>query len=85
MQYETLSVVSIVVICYLIGVAVQAMNLSEKLIPVVVGAAGIVLGLLSLHTGLAGFPASEPVGASAVGAASALVSLKILRHFKDDA
>lgn len=74
MEFGIATVAAIVVLCYLVGIGVKATKLDNKWIPVIVGAAGIALGLLGLYTGMVDFPAADPITAAAVGAASGLAS-----------
>ena len=74
MEFGIATVAAIVVLCYLVGLGVKATKLDNKWIPVIVGASGIALGLLGLYTGMADFPAADPITAAAVGAASGLAS-----------
>ena len=76
------TVVAITVLCYLAGQAIKATKLDNKWIPVIVGVVGIVLGLVALYTGMADFPAADPITAAAVGAASGLASTGINQAIK---
>lgn len=65
---------AIVVIAYLIGAGCKAIDkIPDKLIPVIVGAAGGVLGVVGMYT-MSGFPAQDVLNALAVGIASGLAS-----------
>ena len=68
------TVLSIVIICYLVGVACKnAMGLDNKYIPVIVGAVGGILGVVGMSV-IPGYPANNLMDALAVGIASGLAS-----------
>lgn len=67
------SVVGITVICYLVGMIAKATALDNKWIPVVVGIAGAILGVVGMHV-IADFPATDIINALAVGIVSGLAS-----------
>ena len=75
----------ITVICYLIGEIVRASGLDNKWIPIIVGAAGGVLGVAGMYL-IADFPAQDYMTAVAVGIVSGLAATGIdqigkqLRH-----
>lgn len=79
---------AIVVIAYLVGVACKAIDkVPDKLIPVIVGATGGVLGVVGMYT-MSGFPASDVLNALAVGIASGLASTgvnQIVKQLKQEA
>ena len=66
-------VAAITVICYLIGQGVKASGLDNKLIPVIVGACGGVLGVAGMFL-MADFPAGDVLTAAAVGIVSGLAA-----------
>ena len=68
------TVVAISVICYLVGMIVKATPLDNKWIPCIVGVVGIILGIVGMYVGIPDFPATDPITAAAVGAASGLAS-----------
>ena len=68
------TVVAITVLCYLAGQAIKATKLDNKWIPVIVGVVGVALGLAALYIGMVVFPATDPITAAAVGAASGLAA-----------
>lgn len=73
---ETLIVTipAIIVICYLIGVGAKAIpGISDNLIPVIVGVAGGVLGVIGMRT-IPDFPAKDILNVIAIGIASGLAS-----------
>ena len=73
-MFGIVNVVAITMICYLVGMGVKASALDDKFIPVIVGAAGGVLGALAFCTGMPDFPATDVITAIAVGISSGLAS-----------
>lgn len=67
------SVVGITVICYLIGMIAKAVPMDNKWIPVVVGVAGAILGVVGMKV-IPDFPATDIINALAVGIVSGLAS-----------
>ncbi|MBQ3010532.1 MAG: phage holin family protein [Oscillospiraceae bacterium] len=68
------TVVAITVISYLLGEAVKLIPAVEhKIIPVICGSAGGVLGILAMHI-MPAFPAQDYLTAAAVGIASGLAA-----------
>lgn len=67
------SVIGITVICYLIGMVAKATTIDNKWIPVIVGAAGAILGVAGMYV-IADFPATDVINALAVGIVSGLAS-----------
>lgn len=74
MDFGTANVVAITVIVYIIGLGIRATKLDNKWIPVICGAAGVLLGIAALYLGVPDFPASDPMTAAAVGGASGLAA-----------
>nr|DAF13580.1 MAG TPA: holin [Caudoviricetes sp.] len=70
------SVAVITVICYLIGQVVKASGIDNKWIPIVVGVAGGVLGVVGMHL-MPDFPAQDYLTAVAVGIVSGLAATGI--------
>ena len=77
MDFGIATVVAITVMCYIVGLIVRATGLDNKWIPVTCGVAGMALGIAALYMGMPDFPASDPVTAAAVGAASGLAATGI--------
>ena len=76
-------VAAITVICYLAGLAAKlAPAISDRVIPVVCGVCGLGIGLLWYFCGWAGFPASDPVTAAAVGIVSGLAATGVNQAVK---
>ena len=76
------TVVSIVVVCYLIGVACKVIPaIKDEHIPVVVGTAGGVLGVVGMYV-IPDFPAQDVLNAVAVGIASGFASTGIHQTYK---
>lgn len=69
--------ISIAGLCYLLGMAIKASKVPDERIPVIVGVAGAVLGIVCLYAGVADFPASDPINAAFVGAVSGLASVGV--------
>lgn len=68
------TVVAIVVICYLIGMAVKATEkIKDNYIPVIVGIVGGILGVVGMYI-MPEFPATDILNAIAVGIVSGLAS-----------
>lgn len=74
-------VMAITVICYLVGLAVKAMPVNDKWIPVIVGSCGAALGAIALYI-MPDFPATELLTAVAVGIVSGLASTGINQVYK---
>lgn len=67
------SVAAITVICYLVGEGVKVSGLGSKFIPVIVGVAGGVLGVIGYKI-MPDFPAADILTAVAVGIVSGLAA-----------
>ena len=74
MDFGIATVIPIVVICYLIGMAVKATPLNNKWIPVIVGACGGIIGAIALYIHMPDFPVTDIISAIAVGIASGLAA-----------
>ena len=86
MDFGIATVVAITVIVYIVGLIVKATRLDNKWIPVICGLSGIVLGIAALYIGVPDFPATDPLTAAAVGAASGLAATgadQIVKKLKD--
>ncbi len=70
----TATVISITILCYIIGYAVKCSGVDNKWIPLACGLSGAALGILALYTGMVDFPAQDPITAAAIGAASGLAA-----------
>lgn len=76
------TVVSIVVITYLIGLASKAIpNVKDNYIPIIVGVAGGILGVVGMYV-IADFPANDVLNAIAVGIVSGLASTGVNQIYK---
>ena len=75
------SVAVITVICFLVGQAVKVTGLDNKYIPVIVGAAGGVLGVVGMLV-MPDFPATDYLTAVAVGIVSGLAATGINQVYK---
>ena len=73
-QFGMATVVVITVIAYLVGEAVKLIPVVEnKVIPVICGAVGGVLGIVAMHI-MPEFPATDYLTAAAVGIVSGLAA-----------
>lgn len=76
------TVVAIVVICYLIGIACKAIGaIHDELIPVIVGVAGGALGVVGMYV-MPDFPAQDVLNAIAIGVSSGLASTGVNQVYK---
>lgn len=76
------TVVSIVVITYLIGLAAKAVpSVKDNYIPIIVGVAGGILGVVGMYV-IADFPANDVLNAIAVGIVSGLASTGVNQIYK---
>lgn len=76
------TVVSIVVITYLIGLAAKSIpNVKDNYIPIIVGVAGGILGVVGMYV-IADFPANDVLNAIAVGIVSGLASTGVNQIYK---
>ena len=77
------SVAAITVICFLVGLVVKLTPWdNDRLIPVVCGLSGAVLGLLWFFCGFPDYPAGDPITAFAVGAVSGLAATGVNQVYK---
>lgn len=74
MPFEFATVMAITVLCYLAGAGVKVSKIENKWIPIICGVVGLVLGIAGLYISIPDFPASDPISAAAVGAASGLAA-----------
>lgn len=70
------SVAAITVICYLIGMGVKASSLDNKWIPIIMGVAGLVLGIVGMFI-MPEFPGSDYITAAAIGIVSGFAATGI--------
>lgn len=76
------TVITIVVICYLIGLAAKTIPaVKDNYIPVIVGAFGGILGVLGMYV-IPDFPAQDILNAIAVGIVSGLSSTGVNQVYK---
>lgn len=76
------TVVAIVVITYLIGLAAKAIPwLKDNYIPIIVGVTGGILGVVGMYV-IPDFPAADVLNAIAVGIVSGLSSTGVNQIFK---
>lgn len=81
MSMDVVPVVSITVVCYLIGALVKATGKADKWIPCIVGFAGAALGLAAWMT-IPAFPADTWLTALEIGIASGLASTGVNQIYK---
>lgn len=83
MEMNTMTtVVSIVIITYLIGMAAKtAPFIKDEHIPVIVGLAGGILGVVGMYV-IPDFPAQDILNAIAVGISSGLASTGVNQIYK---
>lgn len=70
------SVAAITVICYLIGMGVKASGLDNKWIPIIMGVAGLMLGIVGMFI-MPEFPCSDYITAAAIGIVSGFAATGI--------
>lgn len=76
------TVLAIVVICYLIGLAIKAIpTVKDEWIPVIVGVSGGILGAVGMFV-IPDFPANDVMNATAVGIVSGLASTGVNQAYK---
>lgn len=76
------TVLPIVVICYLIGLGCkQCEKIEDKAIPVIVGIAGGILAIPAMHV-MQNFPAEDIITAISVGIMSGLASTGVNQIYK---
>ena len=75
------SVVGITVICGLVGMIAKAAPIANKWIPIIVGIAGAILGVVGMNV-IPDFPATDIINALAVGIVSGLASTGANQIFK---
>lgn len=70
MDFGIASVAAITAIAYLLGMAVKATEAADKWIPIICGAAGLILGVVAWAMDVPDFPAHDWLNAAAVGIVS---------------
>lgn len=69
------SVMAITVICYLVGAITKAIpNVKDEIIPIVVGIAGGIIGVIAMTVAPDIIPATNYIDAIAIGVVSGLAS-----------
>jgi len=82
MNIDTIPVVAIVVICYIVGLIVKSIDkIDDKWIPCIVGIVGAVIGVAAWAT-ISGFPADNWLTAIEIGIASGLASTGVNQIYK---
>lgn len=75
------TVPAIVILCLLIGYGVKVSPLGDEYIPLIVGVAGGVIGLIAYHI-MPDFPGQDPIWAVAIGVASGLAATGVHQAYK---
>ena len=76
------TVLAIVVIAYLVGLACKAVNgVKDEIIPVIVGITGGILGVVGMYA-MPNFPANDILNAIAIGIVSGLASTGVNQIYK---
>ncbi len=76
------TVIAIVVIAYLVGLAAKLIpGIDDRVIPVIVGAVGAVLGVVGMYC-MPDFPAHDVLNAIAIGIVSGLSSTGVNQIYK---
>lgn len=79
---QTGTVLAIVVITYLIGLGAKNLSaVNDKVIPVIVGACGGILGVVGMYA-MPDFPAHDILNAIAIGIVSGLASTGVNQVWK---
>ena len=79
------TVLAIVVITYLIGLGAKQISVvKDEMIPVIVGVAGGLLGILGMYV-MPDFPANDILNAIAIGIVSGLASTGVNQIYKQAA
>ena len=78
---EVATVVSIVIICYLVGIAIKLSPLDDKWIPLIVGVAGGILGVVGMRV-IPNYPADNIMDAIAVGIVSGFAATGVDQAFR---
>lgn len=79
---QTGTVLAIVVITYLIGLAAKSIpNVPDNIIPVIVGLCGGILGVVGMHV-MPEFPANDILNAISIGIVSGLASTGVNQIYK---
>ena len=79
------TVLAIVVITYLIGLGAKQISvIKDEMIPVIVGVAGGLLGILGMYV-MPDFPANDILNAIAIGIVSGLASTGVNQIYKQAA
>lgn len=69
------SVVAITIICYLVGLVCKSIpNIKNEIIPITVGVAGFILGIVAMYVAPELVPATNVIEAGAIGIVSGLAS-----------
>lgn len=80
-SFDVVTVGSIIVLCYLVGLLVKTSGIDNKWIPVSCGISGMFFGIIAMVV-MPDFPASDYITAAAIGAASGLSATGINQAIK---
>lgn len=75
------SVAAITILCYLVATAIKATKLNNKWLPVICGAAGAILGAVSMYI-MPDYPAEDIITAIAVGIVSGFAATGVDQALK---
>ena len=75
-EFGIAAIPAITVICYLIGMACKASNLSNTWIPTIMGVSGAVLGVTAMFV-MPDFPGTDYITSVAIGAISGFAATGI--------
>ena len=81
MDFGMASVAAITVIAYIVGMAARASRVDNKWIPIICGASGAILGVVSMFI-MPEFPADDVITAAAVGIVSGLAATGVNQAVK---
>lgn len=76
------AVPTVVVICYLLGMAVKVSKIDDKFIPVLCGIFGAILGIVAYICKMSGFPTDDLYASVATGIVSGLASTGVNQIYK---
>lgn len=81
MDFGSVGVPAITILCYIIGAAIKASPADSKYIPVICGTLGAILGIAAMFA-MPDFPATDVITAAAIGAVSGLAATGANQIFK---
>lgn len=81
MDFGITGVAAITVICFLFSEGAKAFNVEKRMIPVLCGIVGCILGIIGMRI-MTDFPAQDPMTAAAVGIVSGLAATGVHQIYK---